>query len=122
MSTAVIGYFKGSKGCFKIMQNLRFETLQFVREPFLTPLVSAGKTLRFMNTHQFTALRTGPSFLFVPDEMPYPILLDLLKIVYHAHAIFGTIALIQVIQPVARKPVTAETVSDFTSPYILTVL
>lgn len=54
--------------------------------------------------------------------MPYPVPLDVLKIVNHAHAIFGSITLIQVIQPVARKPVTAETVLDFTLPYLLTVL
>jgi hypothetical protein len=54
--------------------------------------------------------------------MPYPVLLDVLKIVNHAHAIFGSIALIQVIQPVARKTVTVEAVPDSTLHYLLTVL
>ena len=54
--------------------------------------------------------------------MFYPMLLDVLKIVDHAHAIFGSIALIQVIEPVARKSVAAETVPDFALPYLLTVL
>jgi len=44
------------------------------------------------------------------------------EIVNHAHSILGSITLIQVIQPVARKPVTAEAVPDFTLPYLLTVL
>ena len=75
-----------------------------------------------MNTYQLAALRTGPSLLFVSHEMPYPVLLDVLKIVDHAHAIFGFIALVQVTELVARKLVTAETVPDFTLPYLLTVL
>jgi hypothetical protein len=69
-----------------------------------------------MNTYQLAALRTGPSFLFVFYEMLYPVLLDVLKIVDHAHAIFGSISLIQVTELVARKPVTAETVPDFALP------
>ena len=75
-----------------------------------------------MNTEQLPALGTGPSFLFGSYEMPYPVLLDVLKIVNHAHAILGPIALIQVIQPVAGEPVTAEAVPDFTLHYLLTVL
>jgi len=54
--------------------------------------------------------------------MLYPVLLYILKIVDHAHAVFGSITLIQVIEPVARKPATAETVPGFTLPYLLTVL
>jgi len=50
-----------------------------------------------MNTYQLAALRTGPSFLFITHEMLYPVLLDVLKIVDHAHAVLGPIALIQVI-------------------------
>lgn len=75
-----------------------------------------------MNAEQLTARGTGPSFLFVSHKAPYPIFLDVLKIVDHAHAIFSSIALVQVIQPVARKPVTAETVPDRTLPYLFTVL
>jgi hypothetical protein len=59
-----------------------------------------------MNTEQLTAPGTGPSFLFVYNETSYAVLLDLFEIVDHAHTIPGLIALIQVIQPVARKPVT----------------
>ena len=75
-----------------------------------------------MNTYQLAALRTGPSFLFITHEMLYSVLLDVLKIVDHAHAIFGSIALVQVTELVARKLVTAETVPDFPLPYLLTVL
>ena len=75
-----------------------------------------------MNAYQLAALRTGPSFLFITHEMLYPVLLDVLKIVDHAHAIFGPIALVQVTELVARKPFTAETVPGFALPYLLTVL
>lgn len=54
--------------------------------------------------------------------MPYAELLYVHEIVNHTHTILGSIALIQVIQPVARKPVAAEPVPDATSRYLLAVL
>jgi hypothetical protein len=66
-----------------------------------------------MNTDQSTAPGTGPPFLFVFDEMPYAGLLYVHEIVDHAHPIPGSIAFVQVIKPVARKPVTAEAVPAF---------
>jgi len=87
----------------------------------LTPLMSAGKALGFMDTEQLTALRTGPAFLFIACEMSYTEFLYVHEIFNHAHAVFGSIALIQVPQPVAGKPVTAETVPGFTLPDLLTV-
>jgi len=69
-----------------------------------------------------TALGTSPPFLFVSNEMSYAELLYVHKIVDHTHSILGSIARIQVIQPVARKPVTPETVSDFTLPHLIAVL
>jgi hypothetical protein len=83
---------------------------------FLTPLVSARKALRFMNTYQLTALRTGPSFLFVSHEMSYAKLFYVHEIFNHTHSILGFITLIQVLQLVARKPFTAETVPGFAFP------
>ncbi len=44
------------------------------------------------------------------------------EIVYHTHSIFGSITLIQVIQPVAREAITGEAVSDFPLPSLFTVL
>ena len=75
-----------------------------------------------MNTYELAALGTGPPFLFVSNELSYAELVDVYEIVNHTHTILGSIALIQVIQPVARKPVTAEAVADFTLLYLLTVL
>jgi hypothetical protein len=69
-----------------------------------------------MNTYELTALGTGPTFFFVSHEMPYTELLYVHEIVNHTHSILGSIALIQVAQPVARKPVTAEAVPYFTPP------
>ena len=65
---------------------------------FLAPLVFASKALGLVNTNQFPALGTGPSFLFATNELPYAELADILEIADHAHAILGSIALIQVCQ------------------------
>ena len=54
--------------------------------------------------------------------MSYAELLYVHEILDHTHAILGPITLIQVIQPVARKPVATEAVPDFIVPYLLTVL
>ena len=89
---------------------------------FLTPLVSASKALRLMNANYLTALGTGPPFLFVSNEMSYAELVYVLEIVNHTHTILGSIALIQVVQPGARKAVTTEAVPDSTLHYLLTVL
>lgn len=75
-----------------------------------------------MNTNQPVAFGTGPPLLFVFEETPYAELLHVYEIVDHAHAIPGPVALIQVVQPVARKPVTAEAVPGFTFPYPVTSL
>ena len=74
-----------------------------------------------MNTNYLATLWTGPPFLFVSNELPYADLLYVHEIVNHTHTILGSIALIQVIQPVARKAVTAEAVPDFTLHYLLAV-
>ena len=75
-----------------------------------------------MNTNYLAAFGTGPPFLFVSNEMPYAKFPYVLEIVNHTHTILGSIALIQVIQPGARKAVTTEAVPDSTLHYLLTVL
>jgi hypothetical protein len=80
------------------------------------------KALRLMNTNDPATLGTGPSFLFVFDEKPYAELPYAHEILNHAHAILGSIALIQVLQPVAGKAFTTEAVPGFSLPYLLTVL
>ena len=87
----------------------------------LAPLVLARKALRLMNTEQPAALGTGPLFFFVLNELSDADLLYADEIVNHTHTILGSITLIQVIQPIARKRVTAEAVPEFTLPYLLTV-
>ena len=54
--------------------------------------------------------------------MSYAELLYAHEIVDHAHSILGSITLIQVIQPVARKLVTPEAVPDFILPQLFTIL
>jgi len=83
--------------------------------------VLAIKTLRLVNTEYLTAFRAAPSFFFVSDEMPYAEFSNVLEIADHAHAILGSISLIQMVQPGARKAVTTETVLDFGVHHLLTV-
>ncbi len=75
-----------------------------------------------MNTDYLAASGAGPLLLFVSNELPYADLLYVHEIVNHTHTILGSIALIQVIQSVARKAVTAEAVPDSTLHDLLTVL
>ena len=75
-----------------------------------------------MNTNYLAAPGAGPPFLFVSNELSYSDFLYVHEIVNHTHTILGPIPLIQVIQSVARKAVTAEAVIDSTLDYLLTVL
>lgn len=80
------------------------------------------KTLRLVNTEYLTALRASPPFFFFSDEMLYAEFSNVLKIADHAHAILGSIPLIQMVQPDARKAVTTEAVLGFGVHHLLTVL
>jgi hypothetical protein len=86
------------------------------------PLVSARNAVFFMNTNDLAALGAGPPFLFVSNKMSYAKRLYVYEIVNHTHTVLGSIAFIQVIQPVARKTVTTEAVPGSTLHYLLTVL
>jgi hypothetical protein len=55
-------------------------------------------------------------------EMPYAEFSNVLQIFNHAHAILGSVSLIQVVQPGAREVITTETVLDFGVNDLLTVL
>ena len=82
----------------------------------------AIKTLRLVNTEHLTAIWASPPFLFVSDEMPYAEFSNVIEIADHAHAILGSIPLIQMVQPNAREAVTTEAVLDFGVHHLLTVL
>ena len=80
------------------------------------------KTLRLVNTEHLTTIWAAPPFFFVSDEMPYAEFSNVLEIADHAHAILGSIPLIQMVQPDAREAVTIEAILDFSVHYLLTVL
>jgi hypothetical protein len=63
----------------------------------LMPLVSTRNAVFFMDTNDLTALGADPPFLFVSNEMSYAKRPYADEIVNHTHAVFGSIALIQVI-------------------------
>jgi hypothetical protein len=65
-----------------------------------------------VNTEDLAAFRAAPLFFFVPDELPYAEVPDVVEIADHAHAIPGSIALIQMVQHGAGKAVAAEAVPD----------
>ncbi len=73
-----------------------------------------------MNTYELTAPATRPPFLFAPEERSYAVLLYIYEIIDHTHAIFSSVALIQVVQLVAREPVATETVTDLPLPSLFT--
>jgi hypothetical protein len=75
-----------------------------------------------MNTEYPNTFRTAPPFFFVSDEMPYPEFSNVLEIADHAHAILGSIPLIQMVQPGAREAITIKAVLDFGLRHLLTVL
>ncbi len=75
-----------------------------------------------MNTKQIATLRTGPPGLFGLNEMSHAKFLDAIEIIQHAHAIPGSIALIQVDQAGTGKAGATEAVLDSTFRDLLTVL
>jgi hypothetical protein len=74
-----------------------------------------------VNTEYLAAFPAAPLFFFVSDELPYSEFSDVLEIADHAHAIPGSIPLIQMIQPGTGKAVTTEAVLDFSGRDLLTV-
>jgi hypothetical protein len=74
------------------------------------PRVPTEKALRLVNRDHLAAPGTGPSFFFMPDETPYAERADALEIVEHAHAVLGSIPLIQMLQSGAGEAVATEAV------------
>jgi hypothetical protein len=58
----------------------------------------------------------------VPEEISCAGLSDVLKIINHAHAIFCSIPLVQMLQLITRRAVTTEAVYGSASRYFLAVL
>jgi hypothetical protein len=75
-----------------------------------------------VNTEHLIAFRASPPFFFASHEMPYAEFSNGLQIFNHAHAILGSVPLIQVIQPGAREAVTTVAVLGFSVYHLLTVL
>ena len=77
----------------------------------LSPEVSAHEALRFVYAYELAALGTSPIFLFPFNETLHAEFPDPLKIFNRAHAILGSIPLVQMVQPMARKAVAVEAMS-----------
>lgn len=66
-----------------------------------------------MNTEHLAAFWAATLFFFGFYESSYAEFSNVLEIAYHAHAILGSISLIQMTQPGTREAVTAKAVIDF---------
>jgi hypothetical protein len=75
-----------------------------------------------MNTEHLTAFWADPPFFFGSYEMPYAEIFYVLEVFDHAHAVLGSIPLIQMVQPDARIAVTNKAVLGFGAAHLLTVL
>jgi hypothetical protein len=75
-----------------------------------------------MNTEYPAAFRACPSLLFAPNEMPDTEFLYGLEIIDHAHAVFGPVALIKMLEPGAGKVITTSAVLGFSVDYLHTRL
>jgi len=63
-----------------------------------------------MNADDFATIRTTPLYLFIFNELVYTQLPYEFKIFDHAHAILGSIALVDVLDFFTRIIATAETI------------
>ena len=86
------------------------------------PLLAAGDALRIMDTDDLAAVRAGPFLSFAFDELPYAGLFYGFEIVDHAHAVLCSVALVQVVQAVAREAAAIKAVSGFAFRYVFAVL
>ena len=75
-----------------------------------------------MDAEHLAAFRAYPPSFFGSYEMPYAEISNAFEIADHAHAVLGSITLIQMVQPVAGEAVTSKAVLDFGVHYLLTVL
>jgi len=80
------------------------------------------KTLWLLNAEYLTAFGAFPLFFFGSYELPYAEFSNILEVFDHAHAVLGSIPLIQMVQPFAGEAVTTKTVLDFSVHHLLTVL
>jgi hypothetical protein len=86
---------------------------------FLTPLVSTEQALWLVNADDTPALGTGPPLLFILDELLYAVRLYVLEMVEHTHAIFGSVPLVQALQPVAGKVRATKAEPGFSCRHLL---
>ena len=86
------------------------------------PLSAAGEALGPVDADQFAALRAGPLLLFFIDEAPYAGGLDFTEIFDHAHALFGSVAFVELLQPGAGKLFAADAELRLAALYPFAVL
>lgn len=91
--------------------------VRYIAPSLLMPLSAAGQALGFVDADQIAALWAGPLLLFVSDEASYPIFLNVFEIFDHAHAVFGSVAFIELLEPGAGKLFTADAELRFAALY-----
>ncbi len=66
-----------------------------------------------MNTEYFAAAGTGPSALFLSYEISNAGSFDILQILDHAHAVFCSIPLVQMLQPITGESPAVDAIAYF---------
>jgi hypothetical protein len=94
----------------------------FAHADNLPPLAPARQALWFVHADYLAALWAGPLFLFVSDELSYAGCLYALEILDHAHAVFGSVSLIELFEPGAGKLFAADAELRLAACYPVTVL
>jgi hypothetical protein len=89
---------------------------------FLPHLLPASKAIPPMHAHRTAAFGTLPALLLIPNKSPYTIILDITKVLDHAHMILGTIPFIQFLQSFAGKAFARKTKFKFTALYKFAIL
>lgn len=83
--------------------------------PHFLPRAPAGKALGSMNAEDPAARGTGPLFFLVSGETSDAEFFDAEEVLDHAHAVPGSVAFVQVIQPATGEGVTVAAVAGFTA-------
>jgi hypothetical protein len=117
--------FANSRGFFNQFAKLRDHSRQrkgfcihtltifFPNLRYLPILLPATGTITSVNTDRAAAFRAGPSDLFICDKLSDPQFFNIFEIFDHAHGIFGSIPLIQMLQTGAWELFTLKAKSRF---------
>lgn len=89
---------------------------------YLSPLLTARKTLRLVNTDQFAAFGTRPLFFFFLHKAPDADLTDSVQVLNRAHPVLRPVAFVHVRDAFAGKVVAVEAIFEAVCQKLFTSL